>query len=78
MCVIILVLRKRKIPKRLDCRNFGTRCDYTVCAHTEQEATQRIGEHIQAVRGIRRFSKEFYQEALATIHEEKCEHIMRH
>jgi predicted small metal-binding protein len=62
--------------KRLECKNFGTRCDYSVCAATEQHAIHGIGEHIQAAHAMRRFSKEFYQEALSTIREDSCEQGM--
>ncbi len=58
--------------KRLDCEEL-MKCDYSVCAQTEREAARKIGEHIQAVHGVKGFSKEFYQRALAAIREEKCD-----
>ena len=58
--------------KRLDCEEI-TECGYSVCAQTEQEVAQKIGEHIQARHGLKGFSKEFYQKALAAIREEKCD-----
>ncbi len=58
--------------KRLDCEDV-MKCGYSVCAQTAQEVTQKIGEHIQAVHGVKRFSKEFYQKALAAIREEMCD-----
>ena len=58
--------------KRLDCEVI-TRCDYSVCAQTEQEAAQRMGEHIQATHAAKGFSKEFYRKALGAIREEKCD-----
>ncbi len=60
------------MAKRLDCEDL-TECGYSVCAQTEEEAAQKIGEHIQAVHGVKGFSKEFYQKALAAIREENCD-----
>jgi predicted small metal-binding protein len=62
--------------KSIACRDFGPTCDYAVCARTEEEVLQKIGDHIQNVHAMRGFSGEFYQKALATIHEEKCEQEM--
>ena len=58
--------------KRLDCEDM-IQCGYSVCAQTEQEVAQKIGEHIQAVHPLKGFSKEFYQKAIAAIREEKCD-----
>ena len=58
--------------KRLDCED-RTKCGYSVCAQTEQEVAQKIGEHIQAIDALKGFSKEFYRKALAAIREEKCD-----
>ncbi len=58
--------------KRLDCEDI-IKCGYSVCAETEQEAAQKIGEHIQTVHAVKGFSKEFYQKALTAIREERCD-----
>jgi predicted small metal-binding protein len=62
--------------KSIACKDFGPPCDYAVCARTEEEVLQKIGDHIQNVHAMRGFSRDFYQKALATIHEEKCEQEM--
>ena len=57
--------------KRLECRDIAE-CNYSVCALTREEAIQKVGEHIQAVHGMRGFSREFYQKAQESIREAKC------
>jgi len=60
------------MDKRLDCRDIGLACDYSVCARTDEEAIRKIGEHIQGVHAMKGFSREFYDKALGSIHEGDC------
>lgn len=57
------------MEKRLDCRDIGLNCLYSVYARTEDEVMQRATEHIRAVHGGKRFSEEFYDKVLASIRE---------
>jgi len=59
--------------KKLDCKDAGLDCDVSVCAQTEEEVIPQVGEHIQAIHGMKGFSKEFYDQARAAIHEGDCE-----
>jgi predicted small metal-binding protein len=61
------------MEKRLDCRDIGIECDYRTCSPTQEEAIRRVGEHIQTLHGMGRFSKEFYQKARSAIQEGSCE-----
>ena len=61
------------MKKRLDCNDLGMDCDYFVCAQTVEEVLKEAGEHIQAAHKMKGFSKDFYNKALASIHEGKCE-----
>jgi hypothetical protein len=53
------------MAKKLNCRNFGVRCDHSVCAWKEAEAALKMEEQNQTIHPERLFSREFYQEGLA-------------
>jgi len=61
------------MEKKWTCRDRETECNTTVCARTQEEVLQKAGEHVQAVHGMKGFSKDFYQKALGMIQEERCE-----
>ncbi len=61
-----------KMDKKLNCRDFGSNCDYSVCASSEREVLQKVGEHIQTIHAMGGFSRDFYRKALAAIHDGSC------
>lgn len=61
------------MDKKLDLRQIGLDCSYSVCGRTEQEVMQKAGEHIQAVHAMKGFSKDFYEQVKAAIHEGTCQ-----
>jgi predicted small metal-binding protein len=61
------------MEKKWTCKDRETACNFTVCARTQEEILQKAGEHVQAVHGMKGFSKDFYQKALGMIQEGRCE-----
>jgi predicted small metal-binding protein len=61
------------MDKILDCRDVGIDCDYRVCTSTESETIQKMGEHIQALHGMKGFSKEFYRVARKAVYKGICD-----
>ncbi len=61
------------MDKKLSCKDMGLDCEYTVCARTETEAIKKVGDHIQTIHGIKGFSKDFYDKAMAAIKDAHCE-----
>ncbi len=61
------------MDKKLSCKDIDRNCEYVVCGRTEEEVLRKVGEHTQAIHGIRGFSKEFYDKAKAAIRDAYCE-----
>jgi len=41
------------------------KCSYLACGPTVEDATHKVGKHIQAAHGVRGFFKAFYKKPLA-------------
>jgi predicted small metal-binding protein len=67
-----LMYRRLAMDKKWVCRDRETACNFTVCARTQEEILQKAGEHVQAVHGMKGFSKDFYQKTLRVIEEGRC------
>ncbi len=61
------------MDKELYCRDVGIDCDLMVCGKTEDEVLTKAGQHVQAMHGIKGFSKEFYNKAQSAIREGNCD-----
>jgi predicted small metal-binding protein len=64
------------MDKKLECRDLEFECDYSACAQTDQEILRNVGDHIQAIHGMKGFSKDFYRKALSSIRDGSCEKAM--
>jgi predicted small metal-binding protein len=60
------------MSKTLDFKDIGLDCDLVLCAPTEEAVIEKAGEHIQAVHGMKGFSKEFFEKARRAIHDAEC------
>jgi predicted small metal-binding protein len=63
------LFKRCTMEKKWTCRDRETGCNTTLCAHTQEEILRKAGEHVQAVHGMKGFSKDFYQETLELIQE---------
>ncbi len=61
------------MDRKLECKDLSFDCEYSACGQTDQEILRNLGDHIQAIHGMKGFSKDFYQKALASIRDESCE-----
>jgi len=57
---------------RLNLGDIGLDCNATLCSRTVGDLLQKAGEHIQKAHGMKGFSKDFYQKALASMQEGIC------
>jgi predicted small metal-binding protein len=62
------------MDKELYCKDLGLQCDFLACGETDEEALDKLGQHMLAIHGIERFSKEFDEKARAAIREGHCDY----
>ncbi|HUL31913.1 MAG TPA: DUF1059 domain-containing protein, partial [Thermodesulfobacteriota bacterium] len=55
------------------CRDVGMNCEFLACGETEEEALNKLGQHVLATHGVKGFSKEFYNKARSAIREGSCD-----
>ena len=60
------------MDKEVYCRDVGLDCEFLACGETEEEALNKLGQHVLAIHGVKGFSKEFYNKARSAIHEGSC------
>ena len=60
------------MDKELYCRDVGLDCQFMACGKTDEEALNKLGQHVLAIHGMKGFSKEFYNKALSAIREGYC------
>ena len=60
------------MEKELYCRDVGLDCEFSACGKTEEEALNKLGQHVLAIHGVKGFSKEFYNKARSAIREGFC------
>ena len=61
------------MDKELYCRDVGQDCEFLACGKTEEEALNKLGQHVLAIHGVKGFSKEFYNKAQSAIREGSCD-----
>jgi predicted small metal-binding protein len=61
------------MDKKFICKDIGVNCEFTVCAKTEREVLEKVGDHTLAVHSILGFSKDFYDKARAALRDAHCE-----
>ncbi len=73
--IIILIVRKgvENMDKRIDCKDLGSDCTFTVCAATEAELLEKFQEHGQTVHGMKESSPDFYSKIQGSIREGSCD-----
>ena len=62
------------MDKELYCRDVGQDCEFLACGKTEEEALNKLGQHVLAIHGVKGFSKEFYNQAQSAIREGYCDY----
>jgi predicted small metal-binding protein len=62
------------MDKELYCKDIGLQCDFLARGETEKEALDKLGQHVLAIHGIERLSKEFYDKARSAIREGHCDY----
>jgi predicted small metal-binding protein len=60
------------MDKELYCKDVGLDCEFLACGKTEEEALNKLGQHVLAIHGAKGFSKEFYNKARSAIREGDC------
>jgi len=61
------------MDKRLYCRDVGLDCEFSACGNTDEEALNKLGQHVLAIHGVKGFSKEFYNKARSAVREGSCD-----
>ncbi len=61
------------MDRKLECKELSFDCAYSACGQTDQEILRNVGDHIQAIHGMKGFSRDFYRKALASIRDGSCE-----
>jgi predicted small metal-binding protein len=61
------------MDKELYCKDVGLDCEFLACGKTEEEALNKLGQHVLAIHGVKGFSKEFYNNARTAIREGTCD-----
>ncbi len=53
--------------KSLSCRDVGSDCDFSVCAHSEKEILDKASEHARSAHNLSEISNEFHDKIRSAI-----------
>ncbi len=62
------------MDKEIYCKDLGLQCDFFACGETEEQVLDKLGQHVLAIHGIERSSKEFTEKARSAIREGHCDY----
>ena len=61
------------MEKRLNCRDAGADCDFSVCARTEEELFQKATEHARSFHNMNEIPKDLWDKARSAIRDvDRC------